>query len=113
MKSLVKEELQKSEGDLPEDLSSWLQQQTTAMQIECMEGLDKLASLREEQSRHAQRLLEYPALPSPAQGSGWTTVTRNKKKSNSARTRRASTDKQLFKHSTDSFAAQLAAYGGI
>ena len=112
MKSLVKEELQKNEGDLPDDLSCWLQQQTTAMHIECMEGLDKLASLREEERQQAQRLLEYPALPSSAQGSGWTTVTRNKKKSNSARTRRASTDKQLIKHSTDSFAAQLAAYGG-
>jgi hypothetical protein len=83
------------------------------MHIECMEGLDKLASLREEERQQAQQLLEYPALPSSAQGSGWTTVTRNKKKSNSARTRRASTDKQLIKHSTDSFAAQLAAYGGI
>ena len=113
MKSLVKEELQKNEGDLPDDLACWLQQQTTAMHIECMEGLDKLASLREEERQQAQRLLEYPALPSSAQGSGWTTVTRNKKKSNSARTRRTSTDKQLIKHSTDSFAAQLAAYGGI
>jgi hypothetical protein len=87
------------------------------MQIECMEGLDKLACLRKEQSQHAQQLLEYPALPSPAQrsqGSGWSVVTRNKKNNNSARgTRRSSTDKQLIKCSTDSFAAQLAAYGGI
>jgi hypothetical protein len=97
MKSLVKEELQKNEGDLPEELSSWLQQQSTAVQIECMEGLDKLECLRKEELQQAQQLLEYPALPSPAQGSqesGWSIVTRNKKKSNSARsTRRTSTDK--------------------
>jgi hypothetical protein len=54
MKSLGKEELQKNEGDLPEELSSWLQQQTTAMKIECMEGLDKLACLRKEQL-HSKR----------------------------------------------------------
>jgi hypothetical protein len=39
MKSLVKEELQKNEGDLPEGLSRWLQQQSTEVQIECMENI--------------------------------------------------------------------------
>jgi hypothetical protein len=116
MKSLVKEELQKNEGDLSEDLSRWLQQQSTEVQIECMEGLDKLECLRKEELRKSQQLLEFPTLPSSAQGSqgnGWSVVTRNKKKSNGARgTRRTSTDKQLIQRSTDSFAAQLAAYGG-
>jgi hypothetical protein len=72
-------------ADLRLVVSSWLQQQSTAVQIECMEGFDKLECLRKEELQQAQHVIEYPALPSPAQGGGWSTVTRNKKKSNSNR----------------------------
>jgi hypothetical protein len=92
MKSLVKEELQKNEGDLPEDLSRWLQQQSTEVQIECMEGLDKLECLRKEELRKSQQLLEFPALPSSKQGSqgnSWSAVTRNKKQEEQQRPRHA------------------------
>jgi hypothetical protein len=68
MKSLAKEELQKNEGDLPEDRSCWLKQQSTAVQIECMEGLGQLARLHKEELQQvhcAQKSQEIPGVKYP------------------------------------------------
>jgi hypothetical protein len=67
----VKEELQKNKGDLPEDLSCWLQQQSTAVQIECMEGLDKAERLQRRTSAGATRHRIPTTTPIPAHRGRW------------------------------------------